>query len=155
MVKYGNRGSYSKVPYIMSQLMRLMVLFVLCTSHSSNAHVQPSSGARCLIFGGTLRLLPNFMCANSEGSGETAQMRRLGWAFAGRLYDKYHNLMSWLIITLLANFLFSASMTASFVSTLNNDGTICTVSFISLNTNILPGYSVMKKPLHTLLNLTV
>ena len=36
------------------------------------------------------------MCANSEGSGETVQMRRLVWAFAGRLCDKYHNLMSWL-----------------------------------------------------------
>ena len=38
---------------------------------------QSTSGARCLIFGRTLRLLPYFMCANSEGSGETAQMRRL------------------------------------------------------------------------------
>ena len=28
-----------------------------------------------------LRLLPYFMCANSEGSGETARMRRLTWAF--------------------------------------------------------------------------
>ena len=34
---------------------------------------------------------------NSEGYGETARMRRLAWAFAGRLCDKYHNLMSWLI----------------------------------------------------------
>ena len=34
------------------------------------------------------------MCANSEGSGETARMRRLAWAFAGRLCDKYHNLMN-------------------------------------------------------------
>ena len=34
------------------------------------------------------------MCANSEGSGETARMRRLGRAFAGRLCDKYHNLMT-------------------------------------------------------------
>ena len=33
--------------------------------------------ARCLIFGGTLRLLPLLMCANSEDSGETARMRRL------------------------------------------------------------------------------
>ena len=38
-----------------------------------------------------------FMCVNSEGSGETVQKRRLTWAFAGRLCDKYHNLMSWLI----------------------------------------------------------
>ena len=37
----------------------------------SNAHVQSSGVARCLIFGWTLRLLPYFMCANSEGSGET------------------------------------------------------------------------------------
>ena len=34
------------------------------------------------------------MCANSEGSGEAAQMHRLVWAFTGRLCDKYHNLMS-------------------------------------------------------------
>ena len=47
----------------------------------------------------TLCLLPYFMCANSEGSGETAQIRRLACAFAGRLYDKYHYLMSWLIST--------------------------------------------------------
>ena len=31
-------------------------------------------------------------------SGETARMRRLAWAFAGRLCDKYHNLMRWLIL---------------------------------------------------------
>ena len=37
------------------------------------------------------------MCAHSEGSGEIARMRGLAWAFAGRLCDKYHNLMSWLI----------------------------------------------------------
>ena len=65
-------------------------------THSSNAHSQPSSGARCLIFGQTLRLLPYFMCANSDGSGETARMRRLTWAFPCRLCGKYHNLMSWL-----------------------------------------------------------
>ena len=66
-------------------------------THSSNAHAQPSNGARCRVFGRTLRLLPYFMWANSEGSGETTRMRRLAWAFAGRLCDKYHNLVSWLI----------------------------------------------------------
>ena len=60
-------------------------------------HMHSHSGARCLNFGRTLRLLPYFMCANSECSGETARMRRLAWAFAGRLCDKHHNLMSWLI----------------------------------------------------------
>ena len=61
------------------------------------AHAQPSSGTRCLIFGRTIRLLPYFVCANSEGSGETARVRRLAWAFAGRLCDKSHNLIGWLI----------------------------------------------------------
>ena len=55
----------------------IMAIFVLRKTHSSNAHAQPSSGARCLIVGRTLRLLPYFMCANSEGSDETARMRRL------------------------------------------------------------------------------
>ena len=36
------------------------------------------------------------MCVNSEGSGETAWKRKLAWAIAGCLCDKYHNLMSWL-----------------------------------------------------------
>ena len=39
----------------------------------------------------------SILCANSEGSGETAWMRRLTWAFTDRLCDKYHNLMSQLI----------------------------------------------------------
>ena len=42
------------------------------------------------------------MCANSEGSGETAWMRRHARAFAGRLFGKYHNLMSWLISNVLS-----------------------------------------------------
>ena len=58
-------------------------------------HAQPSSGARCLIFGQTLRV-PYFMCVNNEGTGKTAQMLRVAWAFAGRLCDKYHNLVHWL-----------------------------------------------------------
>ena len=71
-----------------------MVLFVLRT-HSSNAHAQPSSGARCLIFGRSLRLLPYFMCANSEGSGEDAQSSlSLRWS---PMWNEYHNFMSWLI----------------------------------------------------------
>ena len=90
-----------KIANCTSYLMRLWHF-----SSSLSTHAQQSSGARCLIFGWTLRLFPYFMCANSEGSGETARMHRLAWAFAGRLCDKYHNLMSWLwlpclIMTLL------------------------------------------------------
>ena len=89
--------------------MRLWYYSSLVT-HSLNTHAQPSSGAKCLIFGRTFRLFPYFMCANSEGSSETARMRRLALAFAGRLCDKYHNLMSWLILQLTSEnelFLFS------------------------------------------------
>ena len=32
---------------------------------------------------------PFFMCANSEGSNETTRMRRLAWAFAGRLWENW------------------------------------------------------------------
>ena len=48
----------------------------------------------------TIKYINCFMCANSEGSGETAQMHRLAWTFTGRLCDKYHKLMSWLNYTL-------------------------------------------------------
>ena len=68
--------------------LRKLILQMLMRSHPVGLYV--------LSFRRTLRLLPYFMCANSEGSGETAQMCRLVWAFAGRLCDKYHNLISWL-----------------------------------------------------------
>ena len=45
------------------------------------------------FLGRPFSLLPYFKCVNSEGSGETARMRRLAWAFTGRLCDKYHNLI--------------------------------------------------------------
>ena len=61
---------------------------------SSNAHVQslPVLGSRHAF------LLEAFSRSeNSKGSGETALMRRLTRAFAGRLYEKYPFLMCWLI----------------------------------------------------------
>ena len=36
-------------------------------------------------------------CVRTAKAGETTRMRRLTWAFAGRLCEKYHNLTSWLI----------------------------------------------------------
>ena len=81
-----NFGGYNIIPrhflvagHKKSKLSHLMRLWYFSSSvtHSSNVHAQPSSVARYLIFGRTLRLLPYFMCANSEGSGETVQMHRL------------------------------------------------------------------------------
>ena len=51
----------------------IMALFVLRKHILQNAHAQPSSGARCLIFDRAFHLRPYFMYVNSEGSGETAR----------------------------------------------------------------------------------
>ena len=88
------RNNHTNLP--IEPAHEIMALFVLRKLNLQwHMHNHPV-GARCLIFDRTLRLPPYFMCANSEGSGETARMLRLAWAFAGRLCDKYHNLMSWL-----------------------------------------------------------
>ena len=78
-----------------SKLSHLIRLWHFLSSVNS-FFKRASSVARCLIFGLPLRLFPYVMCVNSEGSGEIEWNRRLIWAFAGRLCDKYHNLMSWL-----------------------------------------------------------
>ena len=75
-----------------------MVLFVL---HKLILQVRMHShpvGLDVWFLVGSFVYVHTSMCANSQGSVETAEMRRLAWAFAGRLWDKYHNLMSWLIL---------------------------------------------------------
>ena len=71
----------------------IMALFILHKLSSSNAHTQPSSGARCLIFGRTLSYT---FILHVRTVNALARLRRLAGAFAGRLCGKYHNLMSWL-----------------------------------------------------------
>ena len=66
----------------------IMVLFVLCKLSLQTRMRSHPFGVRCQIFGRTQRLPPYFLCANSEGSGETARKRRLPGAFAGRLCGK-------------------------------------------------------------------
>ena len=53
------------------------------------AHAQPFRGARDLAFCLKVPLDSLFVWASSEGSGETARMRRLAWTFAARIGDKY------------------------------------------------------------------
>ena len=75
-----------------------MAPFVL-RAGSSGVHARPSGGAGCLVFGRALCLLPcfvKFVCAGSGGSGGAALVRRLAWAFTGRLCEKSHGLVSWL-----------------------------------------------------------
>ena len=77
----------------MNQLMRLWHLSPFVNSIFKHACAAIHWGYTS-EFLSDLRLPPYFMCANSDDSGETA---RIAWAFAVRLCDKYHNLMSWLI----------------------------------------------------------
>ena len=53
------------------------------------AHAQPFRGARDLAFCLKVPLDSLLVWASSEGSGETARMRRLAWTFAARISDKY------------------------------------------------------------------
>ena len=55
----------------------------------STAHAQPFRGARDLAFCLKVPLDSLLVWASSEGSGETARMRRLAWTFAARIGDKY------------------------------------------------------------------
>ena len=53
------------------------------------AHAQPFRGARDLAFCLKVPLDSLLVWASSEGSDETAPMRRLAWTFAARIGDKY------------------------------------------------------------------
>ena len=55
----------------------------------STAHAQPFRGARDLAFCLKVPLDSLLVWAISEGSGETARMRRLAWTFAARIGDNY------------------------------------------------------------------
>ena len=53
------------------------------------AHAQPFRGNRDLAFCLKVPLDSLLVWASSEGSGETARMRRLAWTFAARIGNKY------------------------------------------------------------------
>ena len=52
-------------------------------------HAQSFKGVRDLAFCLKVPLDSLLVWASSEGSGETARMRRLAWTFAARIGDKY------------------------------------------------------------------
>ena len=58
-----------------------------------NVHADVSRCAKFLTFGLSLYLLSYFVYPRSEGSDESAQMRRLVRAMPARRYDMYQNLM--------------------------------------------------------------
>ena len=58
--------------------------------HILTAHAQPFRGATDLAFCLKVPLDSLLVWASSEGSGETARMRRLAWTFTAHIGDKYH-----------------------------------------------------------------
>ena len=89
-----------KVCKLMSRSTRLWYFSSSVKSFFKRACVAIQWGQMSgLLVGPFVYLLPYFMCANSEGSDETARMRRLAWAFAVHLCDKYHNLELALIMS--------------------------------------------------------
>ena len=61
-----------------------------------NAYANISSGPRGLNFGQSLYLHPYFVRFSSKGSGESAHLCWLTWAFVAHQWDKYQNPMCWL-----------------------------------------------------------
>ena len=93
---------------ILQATVRLIYIYALA---------QPFSGARDLAFCLNVPLDYLLIWASSEGSGETARMRRLAWTFAARIGYKYQirltrskwfykQLWSWFINTILRPRLF-------------------------------------------------
>ena len=69
----------------------------------STAHVHPFRGARDLVFCLKVPLDSLLVWASSEGSGETARMRRLAWTFAARIGDKYQIRLTRSILSFFCN----------------------------------------------------
>ena len=82
--KWSYLREYEDLYYKDKQKQKTYNMYFLSINHKIVAVV---FSQKIMIFYQTLRLLPYFMCANSEGSGETAQMRRLTWAFTGHLFQ--------------------------------------------------------------------
>ena len=73
------------------------VLHARALSQHLSVNAMSFTGARHLEFPPNPELLPYFVCANSEGSGESAHMRRLTWAFTAHICNKFQNRLNWYV----------------------------------------------------------
>ena len=89
------------------------------------AHAQPFRGARDLAFCLKVPLDSLLVWASSEGSGETARMRRLAWTFAARIGDKYQIRLARPILHIYFILLCFCSCNASFFSFLLVQENMC------------------------------
>ena len=67
----------------------IMVLYSLGRYIKSMPEISVTTKNWFCLFGPRQANLVLIAYASSEGSGETAQMRRLAWTFAARIGDKY------------------------------------------------------------------
>ena len=112
----------------------------------SNVHVQPLIRVRDVALSLKLPLTPFVMWANSEGSGESAQMRRLAWAFAVGLCDKYPFLMCWLILPFYRRIMEHVSMPGVRICNLCSHGKLESFlpKFIAITPRYYMGYYVLQ-----------
>ena len=69
------------------QLLRCSLVF----------YTQPHSGTISPTIGMHLHLQSFYVYVSSYAPGKTVRVCRLVWAFAGRMFERYHNLMNWLV----------------------------------------------------------
>ena len=102
------------------------------------AHAQPSRGARDLAFCLKVSLDSLLIWASSEGSDETARMRRLAWTFAARIGYKYQIRLTrsvWFLAWALLFHLLDRNYSVRYVQKFHSLSRSC-FKFI-LNTNLL------------------
>ena len=101
------------------------------------AHAQPFRGARDLAFCVKIPLDSLLVWASSEGSGETARMRRLAWTFAARIGDKYQIRLTRSIYSIMQ----VKWHTAVNLSNILLFHSVLTTSLVSLITRVCPEFS--------------
>ena len=74
---------------------------IMVNVHEQNIYLQRATRLNCRSNGPRQANLVLIAYASSEGSGETARMRRLAWTFAARIGDKYQIRLAWPIYKLL------------------------------------------------------
>ena len=87
-VQLSNMGGYHESGHIWAAPSEF-VASSIPSWQTLTAHAQPFRGARDLAFCLKVPLDSLLVWASSEGSGETARMRRLAWTFAARIGYKY------------------------------------------------------------------
>ena len=100
--RQGNKLSFSRsigdndyVPFIRAEVQFMRAAKNLASLHICIGSPEPSSLDNVITLPKSRASNLRAIYANSEGSLESAYLRRLASAFGTRQYDKYHNPMCW------------------------------------------------------------